>query len=229
MKAQLLLIDDDERLGQVLTTYLQKFDFQLTHSTHPDKGLEYLQNHHPDLVILDIMMPDTDGMEVCRQIRKFSQIPIIFLSARGDTSDRIVGLELGADDFLPKPFEPRELVARIESILRRNHTEAPTPTIHDALVLDNLKMEAYLNNDRLELTSSEFLALSYLKDNADKTINRDELQTHIQGLDSESFGRSIDILISRIRSKLGDNTKNPLFIKTVRGNGYRYIGGHDHE
>lgn len=229
MKAQILLIDDDERLGQVLTTYLQKFDFQLTHASHPDKGLEYLKGHHSDLVILDIMMPDTDGMEVCRQIRKFSQIPIIFLSARGDTSDRIVGLELGADDFLPKPFEPRELVARIESVLRRNHTEEPKAQAPDSLVLDNLKMEAYLNNERVELTSSEFLALSYLKNNSDKTINRDELQTHVQGLDSEAFGRSIDILISRIRSKLGDNSKNSLFIKTVRGNGYRYIGGHKHE
>lgn len=218
---KLLLIDDDIRLGQLLVEFMQKYGHELVHASHPNDGIKLIREMDPTLVILDIMMPDKDGLEVCREIRAFSDIPILFLSARGDTTDRIVGLELGGDDYLPKPFEPRELLARIESILRRTNKKDKSDT---RLLIDKKLMEATLDGQKLELTSMEFLALAYLMDHREEIVSRDELINHLQGMEVDVYGRAIDILISRLRQKLGEDSKQPLFIKTIRGQGYRYIG-----
>ena len=219
---KILLIDDDERLGDALKSYLEKYKHKVEYANHPDLGIKMLKDLPLDLIILDIMMPDKDGFEVCREIRSFSDIPIIFLSARGDITDRIVGLELGADDFLPKPFEPRELLARIESVQRRVQKNSIQS---GGLELDNQAMEAHLNGKLLDLTSMEFEALYFLHKNRHQIVSRDDLLNDLQGMEVEVYGRAIDILISRIRQKLGEDSKNPQFIKTVRGQGYRFIGG----
>lgn len=218
----LLLIDDDLRLGKALKEYLEKYGHTLIHAIHPAVGLDLVKQSSSDLIILDIMMPDIDGFQVCREIRSFSNIPILFLSARGETTDRIVGLELGADDYLPKPFEPRELLARIESIHRR--AQMHKPSTNSDLLLDSKTMEATLHGVNIDLTSMEFQALHFLKVNSLKVVSRDDLLNHLQGMNVEVYGRSIDILISRLRQKLGEDTKNPKYIKTVRGQGYRFIG-----
>ncbi len=229
---KILLIDDDHKLAEVLKAYLQRFNYSVSHYDHPQKGLDALKIEHPEVVILDIMMPDKDGLQVCREIRQESKVPIIFLSARGDTTDRIVGLEMGADDYMPKPFEPRELVARIESILRRSvpkknerAQEQSQERAIEPLQLNENTMMASLNGQNLEFTATEFQALLYLYKHRDRIISRDELLTHLQGIDSEVYGRAIDILISRIRQKLGDTPKSGQLIKTIRSQGYRYTGG----
>jgi OmpR family response regulator RpaB len=228
--AKLIIIDDDLRLGSILSEYLVKYNHDVCYESVPEKGIELIKEREFDLLILDIMMPGMDGFEVCKALRKFSNIPILFLSARTETTDRIVGLELGADDYLVKPFEPRELLARVESIIRRARGGQVSPASPKELAgvrLEPSSMEAYLNEEKLELTSMEFMALEFLISNNHKIISRDELIAHLQGDEVEVFGRSIDILISRLRNKLGDDTKKPKFIKTVRGQGYRFLGRDD--
>lgn len=222
-KQKLLVIDDDVRLSEALIAYLHKYSYETYHASHPSEGLKAVGSFCPDLIILDIMMPDMDGLEVCREIRRDSEVPIIFLSARGETTDRIVGLEIGADDYLPKPFEPRELVARIESVLRR--PRATATIVGPGLSLDEDSMTANLDGSKVDFTANEFQALSFLVKNKGRIVSRDDLLTFLQGIDSEVYGRAIDILISRIRQKLNDDAKESRFIKTIRGQGYRFIGG----
>ena len=227
---KILVVDDDIKLGSVLKEYLSKYGHNVDHEFDSTKvmGLPNLESY--DLAILDIMMPQLDGYELCKLIRSKSDLPILFLSARGETMDRIVGLEIGADDYLPKPFEPRELLARIESILRRSKkAEIPNKTMgiqkFGQLEVNPDKLSAKLGGTNLELTSNEFLALNLLIENQHKILSRDDILTFMQGHDSEVYGRAIDILISRIRQKLHDDPKEPKYIKTVRGQGYRFIGG----
>jgi len=219
----ILLIDDDERLAGLLSEYFSRYDLQLISETHSIKGIERLNKDTVDLVILDIMLPDMDGFEVCRKIRKTSDIPILMLTARGDVMDRIIGLEIGADDYLAKPFEPRELVARIHSILKRFSTDANNEETtllqwHD-LIIDKQKHQASIKQIDLNLSSKEFELLLLLAENPDKTYNRDEIMNELSGIDAELFSRSIDILVSRLRQKL-----KPLnCLQTVHGRGYRFI------
>lgn len=228
---KILIIDDDPKLGNLLKDYLGSFHHEVDYLTDATKCIDQLVKKAYDLAILDIMMPDIDGFELCKEIRKTNDIPILFLSARGETTDKIIGLELGADDYLPKPFEPRELMARINSILRRNkksssnNSDTNGKLVLGDLELDEKSLTAKLASNDLDLTSNEFLALNYLAKNSDKIVSRDELLTFLQGFDTEVFGRSIDILVSRLRSKLNDDPKKPKFIKTIRGQGYRFIGG----
>ncbi|MDA8793896.1 response regulator transcription factor [Bacteriovoracaceae bacterium] len=218
----LFIIDDDVKLGEVLQEYLQKQGHQAEYEPVPVRGVKILKERTFDLLILDIMMPEMDGLEVCRHIRQFSNIPILFLSARGDTTDRIIGLELGADDYLTKPFEPRELLARIDSILRRVPSNSKKED--KALLLNSNTMSASLLGEQLNLTSMEFSALNFLVQNKHRIVSREDLINQLQGMEVEVFDRSIDILISRIRQKLKEDTKHPKYIKTIRGQGYRYIG-----
>jgi OmpR family response regulator RpaB len=220
----ILLIDDDERLADLLSEFFSRYDLTLLSETHPLKGIERLNNDNDvDLVILDIMLPDMDGFEVCRQIRKTSDIPILMLTARGDVMDRIIGLEIGADDYLAKPFEPRELVARIHNILKRFskdlHTEKTNQLQWHDLLIDKQTHQASFRQIDLNLSSKEFALLLLLAENLDKTYNRDEIMNQLSGIDAELFSRSIDILVSRLRQKL-----KPLnCIQTVHGRGYRFI------
>ncbi|HSD30260.1 MAG TPA: response regulator transcription factor [Vicinamibacteria bacterium] len=227
-RTRVLLIDDDEALGALLTEYLQPFGFAVKALPHPDDGLRSLAAEPPDIVVLDVMLPGMDGFAVCRKVRERSRVPIVMLTARGGVMDRIVGLELGADDYLPKPFEPRELVARLQAVLRRGAREEPGETLKAGPL--EIRWEARatrLDGRDLELTTAEFELLGLLVKNRGRVLSRDRILEATRGLDWESYDRSIDVLVSRLRQKLGDDPRHPVFIKTVRGLGYRFIGGGD--
>lgn len=218
----LLLIDDDERLASLLVRFFEQHNILLDSATLPSSGLEKLQLKPYDLVILDIMLPEMDGFAVCKEIRKTSNIPIIMLTARGDVMDRVVGLELGADDYLPKPFEPRELVARINNVLRRSaQTPGQDKIFHfGKLVVDTEIRKATHEGKELDLSGLEYQMLILFIHNAGKTISRDDILNSLKGSNVEIFSRSVDILISRLRQKL----KPFDGIKTVRGIGYCFVG-----
>lgn len=225
---RVLLIDDDERLNSLLTTYLSRYGFAVRSVTHPEQGLRVLKNDPPDVIVLDVMLPDIDGFTLCRKIRESSHIPIVMLTARGDVTDRIVGLELGADDYLPKPFEPRELLARMQAILRRGQSGENEDRFRIGdLDVNCAKRSAHLSGRDLALTSAEFEVLRLLVRNRGRVLSRDRIINETRGIDWEAFDRSIDVLISRLRQKLGDDPKHPVFIRTMRGAGYLFIGGSD--
>lgn len=225
---RILLIDDDEKLGELLGAYFRRFDLELIAANHPALGLEKLEREKPDLVILDVMLPDQDGFAVCRDIRRKSAVPIIMLTARGDVTDRVVGLELGADDYMPKPFEPRELVARVQNVLRRTGTrderEEPNRLRFDDLEIDLERRTAQLQGSPLDLTTMEYQLLVLFARNPGRTFTRDEILNELRGIDAQLFSRSVDILVSRLRQKLKDTTRQPRFIKTVWGTGYTFVG-----
>jgi DNA-binding response OmpR family regulator len=222
---RVLIIDDDERLNALLTEYLGRFGFSVKAVTHPDAGLRALRADPPDLLVLDIMLPDTDGLAVCRKVRETSRLPIIMLTARGDVSDRIVGLELGADDYLPKPFEPRELVARMQAVLRRGTRDDAEVLQFGALAVNWTTRSVSLGGRAVTLTAAEFELLAFLMRNRGRVFSRDRIMDALRGMDSDSFDRSVDILVSRVRQKLGDDAKHATFIQTVRGVGYCFTGG----
>jgi DNA-binding response OmpR family regulator len=222
---QLLMIDDDVDLNALVTEYLARYGHKLTTATTAARGMQELRRERPDLVILDIMLPDIDGLTLCREIRAEYDVPIIMLTARGELADRVLGLELGADDYLPKPFEPRELVARIQSIVRRSKNLTP----RHALVCDGLRLETEtrrvtLDGVDVELTTMEFELLRLLMDSHGRVLSRNRLIERLRGIDADVYDRSVDMLVSRLRDKLNDNAKSPRFIKTVRLTGYQFIG-----
>ena len=230
--AKLLLIEDDMKLGELVKTYLEKYNHSVLHALKPSTGLGAMGEEKFDLIILDIMLPEMDGFQVLKEIRKTSQIPVVMLTARGDVSDRIVGLELGADDYLPKPFEPRELLARIESILRR--TQQTLEESEDKKVYKQNELEIYFDRREaffrgkdLDLTTMEFELLTLFVENKGKALSRDDIMNGLQGIDSNVFSRSIDISVSRLRQKLGDDSKDAKYIKTIWGKGYMFIGADD--
>lgn len=224
---KILLIDDDEKLGDLLQSFFGRFDLDLIAAHDPETGLQSLGDEDPDLVILDVMLPGQDGFEVCRQIRKSSSVPIIMLTARGEVTDRIVGLEIGADDYMPKPFEPRELVARIQNVLRRSQSDkkqSGTRLEYAGLSVDLDRRSAELDGETLDLTTMEYQLLALFAGNPGRTFTRDEILNELRGIDAQLFSRSVDILVSRLRQKLGDTSKQARFIKTVWGTGYAFIG-----
>jgi DNA-binding response OmpR family regulator len=224
--SRILLIDDDIKLGELLETFFERFDLKLHVAHDPGTGLEMLARESPELVILDVMLPGQDGFEVCRTIRKTSNVPIIMLTARGEVTDRIVGLEIGADDYMPKPFEPRELVARIQNVLRRSGGTKPDSKVleFEGLSIDTDRRTAELDGESLELTTMEYQLLVLLANNPGKTYTRDEILNELRGIDAQLFSRSVDILVSRLRQKLGDTSKQARYIKTVWGTGYVFVG-----
>jgi DNA-binding response OmpR family regulator len=225
MNPTLLIIDDDAKLNELLKDFLKDFGFDVITATQPASGLKKIKQAAPDLVILDIMLPEMDGFEVCRTIRQTSNVPIIMLTARGQITDKVVGLELGADDYLAKPFEPRELVARIQSVLRRTRPSKDTRSLSfNRLTIDPSKQVVLLDGRSVDLTTNEFRALVLLAGNAGKILNRDQILLELRGIDCDAFNRSVDITVSRLRQKLKDNPKSPEFIKTVWGSGYVFIG-----
>jgi len=228
MKGNVLIIDDDAKLNELLIQYLGNFGLKAVAVTRPDDGLKLVRTDPPDLIILDVMLPGMDGFEVCRAIRRTHSIPIIMLTARGMVADKIVGLELGADDYLPKPFEPRELVARIQSVLRRSHGIDAGPVIRfGRLEINFPRRAATLDGAAVDLTTNEFSALALLVRNRGKVLTRDQILEELSGIESEAFNRTVDITMSRLRHKLHDDPKMPNFIKTVRGTGYVFIGDED--
>lgn len=225
MNTTILIIDDDQKLNHLLGDYFSKFGFEVTAVTHPSKGLKILKQLMPDVIILDIMLPDMDGFEVCKEIRKEHSVPIIILTARGEVTDRIVGLELGADDYLPKPFEPRELFARIQSVLRRSSKDSRADVIKFGKLVVNMKKQSVLlSGENLDLTSMEFKILSLFVKKPGRVFTRDQIMDGVHGVEWEAFDRSIDVLISRLRRKLNDDPKKPSFLKTIWGTGYKFVG-----
>ena len=223
MKPLVLIIDDDAKLNALLGTYLADFGMSTVAAVTPAEGLRELHAHRPALIILDVMLPGMSGFDLCRTIRRTDSIPIIMLTARGEVSDRIVGLELGADDYLPKPFEPRELVARIQSVLRRPRAAEREVRRFGALVVDPARREATLDGTPLELTTNEFEVLRLLTDHPGEVLDRDRVLETLRGIEHEAFNRTVDVTVSRLRQKLGDDPKAPRFIRTVWGAGYVFI------
>lgn len=219
---RLLLIDDDKRLGELLERYFQRFDMELDTALRPSEGFWKLTAKDYDLVILDVMLPEMDGFEACRTIRKTSDIPIVMLTARGEVMDRVVGLEIGADDYLAKPFEPRELVARIQNILKRVLRKPPQAAElrFDRLVIDNDMRQVTLDGKEIKLTSTEFSLLQLMAQHPNKVYSRDDILNELKGVDADLFSRSVDIMVSRLRQKL----KPGNYIKTIRGSGYCFVG-----
>ena len=217
----ILLIDDDEQLGPPLAAYFQRFDLALTLAHRPSIGLAKLRDGRFDAAILDVMLPEMDGFELCRTIRKggnfASDIPIIMLTARGDVMDRVVGLELGADDYLPKPFEPRELVARLQTVLRRRRAPADNHRLmFDGLQIDLDTHAVLRHGEPVELTGTEFELLCLLAKEPGKVFSRDDILNRLRGHEADLFTRAVDIVVSRLRKKL-----EPLdCIKTLRNAGY---------
>jgi len=222
---RILIIDDDVNLNGLLTEYLQGFGHTLSSATTAAAGRQQLRRELPDLLILDVMLPDTDGLTLCREFRAEYDVPIIMLTARGEIADKVMGLELGADDYVAKPFEPRELVARIQSVIRRTQDRVQNA----ALVCDGLRVEAEtrrveLDGNDVELTTMEFELLKDLMQSRGRVMSRDLLIERLRGFDADVYDRSVDMLVSRLREKLGDDPKRPRFIRTVRMGGYQFVG-----
>jgi two-component system, OmpR family, response regulator len=219
---RILLIDDDELLAAPLATFFARFEFELDSATTPSAGLAKLRAQPFDAAILDVMLPEMDGFALCREIRRESDVPVIMLTARGDVMDRVVGLEIGADDYLPKPFEPRELLARVQTVLRRARAPeiAKTRLVFDGLSIDLERRQVECLGHAVELTSTEFDLLALLASEPQKVFNRDDILNRLRGVEAELQTRAVDILVSRLRKKL-----EPLdCVKTLRNVGYKFAG-----
>ncbi|MBT9463753.1 response regulator transcription factor [Hydrogenophaga sp.] len=238
MTSQLLMIEDDARLAKMVVEYLGQSGFEVTHAADGEAGLEQLQLIQPELVILDLMMPGIDGLEVCRRIRALqgdvARVPVLMLTAKGDPMDRIIGLELGADDYLPKPFEPRELLARVRAVLRRRgetgsaSVSRSTPVMRfGSLDIDRDARTVVVSGQACELTSYQFDLLVAMAERAGRVLTRDQIMEAVRGRELEAFDRSIDVHIGRIRNAIEVDSKDPKRILTVRGVGYVFAKQQD--
>lgn len=227
-----MMIEDDEQLAEMLTEYLAENGVQLVARGDGISGIEELAAEPFDALILDVMLPDIDGFEVCRRVRASSDVPILMLTARGDETDRIVGLELGADDYLPKPFNPRELLARLRAILRRGRgAGAPGGGVlrFGRLEIDRDARRVRLDGEECGLTAHQFDLLCAMAENAGRVMSRDGLMNRVRGESLEAFDRSIDVHVSRIRAAIEDDPRHPRRVITVRGAGYVFARQQDEE
>jgi DNA-binding response OmpR family regulator len=223
---KVLLVDDDEELRALLTEYLGRFGLAAAVAGDAEQALAAFRADPPDVLVLDVMLPGQDGFWLLRRIREKSGCPVIMLTARGDVADRVLGLELGADDYLPKPFDPRELVARIQSVLRRAQGPGPGERVRAGEVeIDPAAHSATLRGRPLALTTAELRLLELLVRNRGRVLSRDRILDETRGLEWDAFDRSVDVLVSRLRHKLGDDPRRPAFVQTVWGKGYRFRGG----
>jgi len=224
--SKVLLIDDDRKHSDLLQAYMKRFGINLSCAYDSVEGFKKLQREEPDLLLLDVMLPGKDGFEICREIRKTSNIPIIMLTARGDVIDRVSGLELGADDYIGKPFEPRELVARVQATLRRAESAGSTTgEMHfEGMTIDIEKRTVVVDGAAVDLTSMEFELLVILARRAGRKLSRDDILSELRGIDAAILTRSVDIMVSRLRHKIGDSSKPFRFIQTVWGRGYSFTG-----
>ena len=233
---QLLMIEDDSRLAHMVGEYLTQSGFGFQHAADGASGLEQLQQHAPDLVILDLMLPDTDGLDVCRRIRalpgSLARVSVLMLTAKGDPMDRIIGLEIGADDYLPKPFEPRELLARIRAVLRRRGETAGEAAAAAVMRFGTLEIDRNARTVTVagalaDLTSYQFDLLIARAERAGRVLTRDQIMEAVRGRELEAFDRSIDVHMGRIRAAIEVDAKNPRRILTVRGVGYVFAKQQD--
>jgi DNA-binding response OmpR family regulator len=226
MMQRILMIEDDQRLAAMVATYLQQNGFAVDHVPLAQAGLAQLREAPYALVLLDLMLPDMDGLEACRRIRALppphQHVPIVMLTAKGDPLDRVVGLELGADDYVPKPFEPRELLARMRAVLRRPRTSDPVPEVlhFGRLVIDPGARSVTLDGQARSLTAYQFDLLLALAERAGRVLSREQLMDEVKGQAADPFDRSIDVHIGRLRAAIEDDPRQPRRIITVRGAGY---------
>ena len=222
---KILIIDDDHELTDLLVEFLSDFKYETIVFHCPLEGLKYLKKNSVDLLLLDFMLPEMDGFQVLRKIRESSEIPVMMLTAKGDVADKVVGLELGADDYLPKPFEPRELVARIQSILRRVVASKSLLDVieFDGLSIDKIKEEIILDGSSVYLSTSEYEALILFVDNNNQVLDREFLVENLRGIRWQTYDRSVDVLVSRLRNKLGETPTKTRFLKTIHGVGYKFV------
>jgi two-component system phosphate regulon response regulator OmpR len=228
MAQRILLVEDDARLAAMVADYLGEAGFRVTVAADGAAATRQAATADFDALILDLMLPDTDGLDLCRAIRARSDVPLLMLTARGDPLDRVVGLELGADDYLPKPFEPRELLARLRAILRRRGgTAAPEVLRFGRLEIDKGAREARVDGQRRTLTGQQFALLLALAERAGRVLSREALMDVTKGEALEDFDRSIDVQISRLRAAIEDDSKRPRRILTIRGAGYVFAREQD--
>ena len=223
---KVLIIDDDRKHSELLQAYFKRFGISLVCAFDSVEGFKKLAREEPDLLLLDVMLPGKDGFEICREVRKSSDIPIIMLTARGEVIDRVSGLELGADDYIGKPFEPRELVARVQAILRRTEKTgfSSDELRFEGLTINTETRSVTVDDQPVDLTSMEYELLALLARRPGKKVSRDDILSELRGIDAAILTRSVDIMISRLRQKLGDSVKPPRFIQTVWGRGYSFVG-----
>jgi DNA-binding response OmpR family regulator len=223
---KVLIIDDDRKHNELLQAYFKRFGINLIAALESESGMRMLHREDPDLLLLDVMLPGKDGFEICREVRKMSNIPIVMLTARGDVIDRVSGLELGADDYIPKPFEPRELVARVQAILRRAESAGAVGGVleFEGMTIDTETRNVHVDGKLVDLTSMEFELLLILARRHGKKMSRDDILSELRGINAAILTRSVDIMVSRLRNKLGDSVKPPRFIQTIWGRGYSFVG-----
>ncbi|MGQ7249527.1 winged helix-turn-helix domain-containing protein [Halomonas sp. V046] len=224
-----LIIEDDERLAGLTRDYLEANGFRVSLEDDGGKGVERILALQPDLVILDLMLPGEDGLSICRRVRSDYPGPILMLTARTDDMDQVLGLEMGADDYVPKPVQPRVLLARMRALLRRldaSDNGGDSRLTFSDLEVDNSTREAWLKGERIELTSAEFDLLWLLASHAGRVLTREEIFSQLRGIRYDGQDRSIDVRVSRIRPKIGDDPHHPHRIKTVRSKGYLFVKDH---
>lgn len=224
--AKVLIIDDDKKHSELLKAYFERYGIKLTCAFNAEEGFKKLARTEPDLLLLDVMLPGMSGFDICREVRKKSNIPIIMLTARGDVIDRVSGLELGADDYVGKPFEPRELVARVQALLRRAEQVGSVmgTLLFDGLTINTETRSVLVDGTVVELTSMEYELLLILARRQGRKLSRDEILSELRGIDAALLTRSVDIMVSRLRQKLSDSGKPPRFIQTIWGRGYSFVG-----
>ena len=224
---RILIVEDDERLAILTQDYLRKNGLDVAIETDGTRAIRRIIAEQPDLVVLDVMLPGSDGLTVCREVRAQYQQPILMLTARTDDMDQVLGLEMGADDYVAKPVQPRVLLARIRALLRRSDTapveSSPQRLEFGDLVIDNGGRSVTLNDELVDFTSAEYDLLWLLASNAGRILSREDIFERLRGIEYDGQDRSIDVRISRIRPKIGDDPENPKRIKTVRSKGYLFV------
>ncbi|MBD9503367.1 response regulator [Pseudomonas sp. BGr12] len=229
-EARILIVEDDQRLAELTQDYLESNGLAVSIESHGGKAVERVLAERPDLVVLDLMLPGEDGLSICKRLRPDYDGPILMLTARTDDMDQVQGLEMGADDYVCKPVRPRVLLARIRALLRRSEPAEAAPAVSGKrltfgkLVIDNAMREAWLDEQTIELTSAEFDLLWLLAANVGRILSREEIFNSLRGIEYDGQDRSIDVRISRIRPKIGDDPMHPRLIKTVRSKGYLFVG-----
>ena len=219
----ILVVEDEEKISRLLCDYLEKADYRTSVQANGDRVISRIKKDMPDLILLDVMLPGMDGMELCREIRKFSHVPIIMITARVEEIDRLLGLELGADDYICKPFSPREVVARVKVIFRRLHAEHPTATlVSGSISLDDDTHQVMIDKQVLNLTPNEFGLLKIMMAQPNRVFSRSELINRVQGYDFEGYDRTIDTHIKNLRKKIGERLPDQEIITTVYGVGYKF-------
>lgn len=225
---RILIVEDDERLATLTQDYLRKNDLDVAIETDGSRAISRIVKEQPDLVVLDVMLPGSDGLTVCREVRPSYSKPILMLTARTEDMDQVLGLEMGADDYVAKPVQPRVLLARIRALLRRVETEpeenSPQKLVFGDLVIDNGGRSVTLNDELIDFTSAEYDLLWLLASNSGRILSRENIFERLRGIEYDGQDRSIDVRISRIRPKIGDDPDNPTRIKTVRSKGYLFVG-----